>query len=684
MSIETLKGLTLLESLSEPVPATVSQYLRDNLATGTGPYGSFTVMDFLGVAAGGDVTNMMLQVPVLINTMDVTVLQGLYNDMLATVSGTYGPNTGPVTIPAGPAAGVYATGDLAFTTGLIPAAQAEIANLIAAYPVETSDLNNVFDTISAQIFREAVNQAKAGINYDDLPGGSQSSALSFASSLSQYGQDNTPYNSAMFLNTVAQFGNLPGQAIIGALREARNYQSLNEAGILSSNFAVPITWPGESPGGNANVLTPLPPVQPPVVPAPPQDQPATNSISTNYTVDEAIARSQAGNAPVNSDTRSLPPPVDPGPIPVPPPTTPRAALNPPPSTDGPTIRLKRSGSTAFPGQLTVITASVFVAALNNYPIGTKVPYTISGIDPSKVSVTTIEASSSDPGMPLDGTFEIVGTRIGYFGIIVDPTWTEDTIITIEVEGAKTYLGITPRPPSVITGTIEFQRFYENALPSSKYLFGNAIESLEAGKAFWVQALASTIRQGDRYDGTIIVESGPGFSKRFSTQIIISPYRVFRNENPQEIQRARQESSYNASLIRVPATAIAEPGLARITLSVDAGSFGYSNSTIVNVVPPEYPRQIFFTSAARRSESQYNAAGNSVKQLDYNEIFSIIVIGPPNTPFDWTGFDEKGTSTTDATGKCVFPNIKAPNRAYRTFVTAKWPDGEVITQFVGIG
>ena len=207
MSIETLKGLYLLETLTAPVPDTITQYLKDNFATGTGPYGTFTVMDFLGTAAGANVTNLMLQVPTLIDAMDVTVLQGLYNDMLATVSGTYGANTGPVTIPAGPAAGVYATGDLAFTTGLIPAAQAEIANLIATYPNETDNLNNAFNTISEQIFREAVNQAKTGLNYDDLPGGIQSNALSFASSLAQYGQDNTPYNSAMFLNTVAQFGN---------------------------------------------------------------------------------------------------------------------------------------------------------------------------------------------------------------------------------------------------------------------------------------------------------------------------------------------------------------------------------------------------------------------------------------------------------------------------------------------
>jgi hypothetical protein len=682
MSIETLKGLTLLESLSEPVPATVSQYFRDNLATGTGPYGSFTVMDFLGTAAGGDVTNMMLQVPVLINTMNVTVLQGLYNDMLATVSGTYGPNTGPVTIPAGPAAGVYATGDLAFTTGLIPAAQAEIANLIATYPVETGDLNNVFDTISAQIFREAVNQAKTGLNYDDLPSGSQSGALSFASSLAQYGQDNTPYNSAVFLNTVAQFGNLPGQAIIGCLREGRNYQSLNEAGILSTNFAVPSTYPGDSPGGNANVLTPLPPVQPPVIPAPPQNQPPTNSISTNYSVDEAVARYFA-NASTNSDIRSLPPPVDPGPMLTPPPTAPtvRPAFSPPRSVDGPTIRLNRSGSSALPGQLTVITADVFFAAMNDYPIGTRVPYTISGIDPSKVSVMTVQSVSSDPGIPLDGTFEISTTRQGYFGIVVDPAWREDVIITIDVEGAKTYLGITPQDPVNTQGTIEFLGFFENAPPSSKYHFGDAIESLEAGKVFWIQVRASTIREGDSYDGTVVVESGPAFEKRFSMQVLISPYLLLTGLNQEERDRIRDSSTYNASLLRVPATAIAEPGLAKITITVDGR---YSNSTTVNVVPPQYSRDIVFTSAARQSQSQYYAAGNSVTQLDYNEIFSIIVTGPPNTPFDWTGFDASGTSATDATGRCVFPNIKAPDTAYKTFATVKWPDGEIIAQFVNIG
>jgi hypothetical protein len=680
MSIETLKGLYLLEPLPAPVPDTITQYLKDNFATGTGPYGTFTVMDFVGTAAGVNVTNLMLQVPTLIGTMDVAVLQSLYNDMLATVSGTYGPNTGPVTIPAGPAAGVYATGDLAFTTGLIPAAQAEIANLIAAYPTETGDLNNIFNRISEQIFREAVNQAKTGLNYDELTSDSQSSAMSFASSLAQYGQDNTPSNSAEFLNTVAQFNTLPGQAIIGALREGRNYQSLNDAGILSTNFAVPSTYPGDSIIVSSNVLTPLPPVQPPIIPAPPQNQLGTNPTSTAYTVEEAIARSLAGNQPISSATRSLPPPVEPGPIPVPPPA-PRKAFSPPRSVDGPTIRLNKSSASVLPGQLCVIIADVFIAAINDYPIGTKVPYTITGIDPSKVSVMTVQSVSSDPGIPLDGTFTITSTRQGYFGIVVSTDQKEDVIITIDVQGAKTYLGITPLQAGTGSNqTVEFLGYFADALISDRGSIGANITNLEATKPFWIWALASSIGQGSRVDGSLSVESGPGFRTRFSQDISWSPYQIIRPADPRD-----RTASDNATMISVPATAIREPGLAKITLSVEGR---YSNSAIVNVIPPEFPRQIILFSRARQRISNGDSAAN-LSQVQPGEVISILVTGPRNTTFVWTGLDETGTTATDANGNCVFPEVKVPEDSsgwlWRTSpgvtyeFTATWPDGEVTTR-----
>jgi hypothetical protein len=685
MSIETLKGLYLLETLTTPVPDTITQYLKDNFATGTGPYGSFTVMDFLGTAAGVNVTDLMLQVPTLIDGMDVAVLQGLYNDMLATVSGTYGPNTGPVTIPAGPAAGVYATGDLAFTTGLIPAAQAEIANLIAAYPNETDNLNSAFNTISQQIFREAVNQAKTGLNYDSLPGDIQSNALSFASSLAQYGQDNTPKNASEFLNTVAQFGTLPGQAIIGALREGRNYQSLSEAGILSTNFAVPTTYPGESPGGSANALTPLPPVQPPIIPAPPAAQIPTNATSTDYTVEEARARIASGSEPVNSALSSAPPPVVPGPLPTPPASYyPRVAFNPPLSPpEGPNVRLFRSSSRVNAGEICVIDVGVFFEVMDNYPIGTEVPYTVTGeyvsgepgpVDPSLITVSSTEGfagrgvgyglTALPAGIPLNGTFRITTTRSGGFGISTSSALPEDALLTITVAGTTIYLGVLAREPALVEAQLDILKVTTRDSDIE-------VQTVEVEKDFSVTLRP---RPCSRFaKGTIVISSGPGFSVKSRVQ---------------PIQYTDNSSGVLGSVYRVPGSFIPTPGPVMITASCEIVGAGiFSGSRIIEVVPQRYPKSIFTTLSGW-------TLGNTEKitqTIRSGTNFNIVVTGEPNTTFNWTGFDSSGTTATDSNGVCVFPSLTAPplsgfaaklyafalatqNDYYPLTVT--WPDGTV--------
>jgi hypothetical protein len=664
MSIETLKGLYLLESLTTPVPDTITQYLKDNFATGTGPYGTFTVMDFVGTAAGANVTNLMLQVPTLIGTMDVAVLQGLYNDMLATVSGTYGPNTGPVTIPAGPAAGVYATGDLAFTTGLIPAAQAEIANLIVAYPTETANLNNAFNTISEQIFREAVNQAKTGLNYDSLPGGIQSNALSFASSLAQYGQDNTPKNASEFLNTVAQFNTLPGQAIIGALREGRNYQSLNRAGIPSTNFAVPSTYPSS---GTA-VLTPLPPVQPPIIPAPPAAQIPANATSTDYTVTEArlsrltsIALSEATALGVGTVRAVLPgavravtnsldgmifptataPSVVPGPVPVPPPG-PRIGYNPPPSVDGPTIRLVRSSGSLAVGEFGIIDAEVLFGAMNSFPIGTQVPYSITGVDPSLITVTSVAGFSgragSGSGIPLSGTFEITSTRSGGFGIVVSPALSQDAVLTINVEGALTYVGILAQNFVAPQPTLDILAVYPQITVNGVVQPGEPTTSIEVAKNFYARVRARP--SAAFITGSISVKSGT-----VSSALIPINYTDY-------------SASEQGDLFLVPGSIIPSTGSAVLTFTCSPRQQfpDFSGSVNLEIVSPRYTKNIFaalngwVVGSAQRITQQVIAGSN----------FNIVVTGEPNTTFNWSGFGGTGTTATADNGFCVFPSQVAPS------------------------
>lgn len=297
MTVETLKGLPLVESLTVPLPDTVNDYIQTNLATGTGPFGTPTVYDFLGTAAGSNVAVWLDQVTNGMSLLNLTNLKAVYDNMLSCVQGTFGPVTGPVTIPSGPGAGVYATGNLAFTSGLIPAAAAEIASLVAANPDLTNSLNQSFNSICAQIETESINQSKAGVNYDDVQPAGQQAILSFVSSLPQISTNNTPGGPVEFLTQVADTSELTGQAILAAIREGNNQAALTGVGVNLTGFNVSSDYPGDPDStGTPEVISSdqsLLPIsslgEPLIVPAPVEYQTAANPTSTSYTVPEAQA-----------------------------------------------------------------------------------------------------------------------------------------------------------------------------------------------------------------------------------------------------------------------------------------------------------------------------------------------------------------------------------------------------------
>ena len=227
--METLKGLPLVENVAKAVPDAVTSYYQTTFATGTGEFGTFRIQDFLGTSAGIISKQTMLNVVAVISSMNVSALTSLYNTMLLTVQGTYGAAAGPVTIPSGPAAGVYATGDLAFTSGLIPAANTIISTLIATYPLQTTSLNRQFTNICNQYTYEYTNQVRAGVDFTELVSGSQNATFSFMSSLATIGQDSMRGGQANYINVVANPEIQAGQAVIGALREGRNILLMDKA-----------------------------------------------------------------------------------------------------------------------------------------------------------------------------------------------------------------------------------------------------------------------------------------------------------------------------------------------------------------------------------------------------------------------------------------------------------------------
>ena len=247
---QTTKNLPLVSALEQPVPASVANYFTTTLAQGTGPNGTIVIMNLLGTAAGWISTDAFVQVTELMDTMDLTTLGSIYTTMLEVLQGVYGdPITGPVIIPSGPFAGTYTDANDVFSSQLTPAANTEISNLITAYPVETTQINNLWNNISAQIVLERSLQTSANLVFADLQANQRNSIYGFVYGLPEYGINTQEGGTAQLIQDVADLTTFTGQCIVAAMREGQNQQALNAAGIVVSNQipSEPAEPPPEAP-----------------------------------------------------------------------------------------------------------------------------------------------------------------------------------------------------------------------------------------------------------------------------------------------------------------------------------------------------------------------------------------------------------------------------------------------------
>jgi hypothetical protein len=248
---QTTFDLPLISALTEAVPAAVANYFS-NLAVGTGSSNSIVVCDLLGTA-GGYVSG-----PAMINTLsnltnvNVVSLTSTYSTMANVVDGVYGdPVTGPVIIPAGPYANTYIDAEDAFANALIPGAQSEITTAISSYPSETGNLNTNWNNMATQLSLEKSLQAQAGFDYANLQANSTTSMYGFIFGLPSYGPDNQVGGVAQLVESVADYNNFTGQAVIACLREGRNQPYLQGIGIATN---APIPADPNPPPPTANLI----------------------------------------------------------------------------------------------------------------------------------------------------------------------------------------------------------------------------------------------------------------------------------------------------------------------------------------------------------------------------------------------------------------------------------------------
>lgn len=252
INLQTTNNLSELTALTTPVPASVANVFI-NLGGGTGTNGTVVLDDILGTAAGVIHTQALANTVTEFATMNLVALTSTYSTMSDVVNGIYGdPVVGPVVIPTGPYANTYANADVAFGNALIPGAQAEISNVVTAFPTQVSSLNQDWTAMANQLVLEQTQQANASIVFDDIVGNNKNSIYGFVFGLPSYGLDTANGQTFSFLQAVADQTTLTGQSILGSLRQAKNQQVLSTAGV-QTNSVVPSAQVPPPPQAN---LTP--------------------------------------------------------------------------------------------------------------------------------------------------------------------------------------------------------------------------------------------------------------------------------------------------------------------------------------------------------------------------------------------------------------------------------------------
>lgn len=258
-SIESNKGLGLINALTNPLPTNVYDFYIDTYATGSGKNNTILIADVIGTA-GGWVINTDL--PTASNVITILTTNGsldtltngstgVFTVMQNTLGNVYGNVDGSITIPGGlPGEGTYANANVAFTgpgnsvsqIGLIPAAYSLIGTIVTNNTANVTIANNAWSNIANQLVLEHTNQTNAGLVFGNLIAGQRATGL--ITSLSSYGVDTSEGGASWLLESVANTSTLGGQAIISSLRESRNQVLLQTAGVQTDivvNGTIPQT-----------------------------------------------------------------------------------------------------------------------------------------------------------------------------------------------------------------------------------------------------------------------------------------------------------------------------------------------------------------------------------------------------------------------------------------------------------
>lgn len=211
--VSSMAGLPLIQAQTTPVNSSVTDYFANSVATGSGPNGVITTYDVLGLAI--DSNDFASQLATATTAIDALQTAGSLNTL----------NTAYTNI-------LLAANDAAVLTQITNANNAIAA--LSASPYVTT-LNTAWNYMANYMNTEKGYQNSAGVDYFNLLAGEKSSVYGFVQNLPQYAQLTAAEDACQFLQNIADTTTLGGQAIVGAMREARNKPRLQNAGLGLAN-----------------------------------------------------------------------------------------------------------------------------------------------------------------------------------------------------------------------------------------------------------------------------------------------------------------------------------------------------------------------------------------------------------------------------------------------------------------
>jgi len=211
--LSTMAGLPLIQAQTTPVDSAVTNYVANTMATGTGPNGTITTYDVLGLALDSD--NFATQLATATTAINTLQTAG----SLATLNTAY--------------VNILSAANDAQVIGYIANANSAIAAL-SANPNVTI-LNTAWVYMANLMNLSAKYTSQAGIDYFLLQPGDKNSVYAFVQNLPYYGLLTASGDAAEFLENIADTTTLGGQAIVGAMREGRNNARLSAAGLYNTN-----------------------------------------------------------------------------------------------------------------------------------------------------------------------------------------------------------------------------------------------------------------------------------------------------------------------------------------------------------------------------------------------------------------------------------------------------------------